>query len=75
MLARRHEPQRLEAPRARVVVLEEEPVDLQLAEQRLGDEVVATLGAQEERKLPRHMCVVTVSPAGRPASAALICRM
>jgi hypothetical protein len=30
---------------------------------------------QEERKLPRHMCVVTVSPSGRPSSAALICRM
>src|SRR5688572_14826364 len=31
--------------------------------------------AHEDRKLPRHMWVVTVSPSGRPASAALICLM
>ena len=43
-LARRHEAQRLEAAGAGVVVLEEEAVDLELAEQRLGDEVVAALG-------------------------------
>ena len=43
-LARRHEAQRLEAARARVVPLHEEPVDRELVEQRLGDEVVAALG-------------------------------
>ena len=43
-LARRHEPQRLEPAGAGVVVLQEEAVDLQPAEQRLGDEVVAALG-------------------------------
>src|SRR3954451_20205250 len=43
-LARRHETQRLEAARAGVVVLEEEPVDVQAAEQCLRDEVVAALG-------------------------------
>jgi 5-methyltetrahydropteroyltriglutamate--homocysteine methyltransferase len=31
--------------------------------------------AHDDRKLPRHMWVVTASPAGRPASAALICLM
>ena len=44
LLALRDEPQRLEAARARVVPLHEEAVDLELAEQRLGDEVVAALG-------------------------------
>ena len=43
-LARRHEPQRRERAGPLVVVLQEEPVDLQLGEQRLGDEVVAALG-------------------------------
>src|SRR5262249_57588533 len=43
-LAGRHEAQRLEAAGALVVVLEEEPVDVQLAEQRLGDEVVPAGG-------------------------------
>ena len=65
-LARRHEAQRLEAARARVVVLEEEAVDVELAEQRLGDEVVAALGRPRERKLPRHMCDADAH-AGRAA--------
>ena len=39
-----HEPQRLEPSGAGVVVLEEEAIHVELAEQRLGDEVVATLG-------------------------------
>ena len=43
-LARRDESQRLERARALVVVLEEVAVDLEVAEQRLGDEVVAALG-------------------------------
>src|SRR5262249_60038821 len=42
--AGRDEPQRLEAPGAGVVVFEEEPVHRQLAEQGLGDEVVAAGG-------------------------------
>src|SRR3954465_6198458 len=44
LLARGHEAQRLEAPRAGVVVLEEEAVDGEVVEQRLGDVVVAALG-------------------------------
>ena len=44
LLSLRHEPQRLEAARALVVVLEEEAVHLEVAEERLGDEVVASLG-------------------------------
>ena len=44
LLALRHEPQRLEATGALVVVLQEEAVDGELGEQRLGDEVVAALG-------------------------------
>ena len=40
----RHEAQRLEAAGALVVVLEEEAVDVELVEERLGDEVVAALG-------------------------------
>ena len=44
LLARRHEPQRLEAAGALVVVLQEEAVHVELGEQRLGDEVVAALG-------------------------------
>src|SRR5256886_6574162 len=44
VLARRHEPQRGEAAGAGVVVFEEEPVHGELAEQRLGHEVVAALG-------------------------------
>src|SRR5260370_40495554 len=40
-LALGHEAQRLEPARARIVVFEEEAVDLELAEQRLGDVVVA----------------------------------
>ena len=67
-LSRGQEPQRLEAAGAGVVVLQEEPVDVEAAEEGLGDEVVAALGAQDERKLPRHRCVVTVMPAGRPAA-------
>src|SRR5918998_2271273 len=43
-LARRHEAQRLESPGAGVVVLQEEPVDLQAAEEGLRDEVVTALG-------------------------------
>ena len=43
-LALRHEPQRLEAAGPLVVVLEEETVHVELAEQGLGDEVVAALG-------------------------------
>src|SRR4051795_1697749 len=43
-LALRHEAQRLESARALVVPLHEEAVDGELAEQRLGDEVVAALG-------------------------------
>src|SRR3954452_7767415 len=43
-LALRDEAQRLEPARALVVPLHEEPVDLELVEQRLGDEVVAALG-------------------------------
>ena len=43
-LALRDEAQRLEAARAGVVPLHEEAVDVELAEQRLGDEVVAALG-------------------------------
>src|SRR6266705_912024 len=42
-LALGDEAQRLEAAGAGVVVFEEEPVDRQLVEQRLGDEVVAAL--------------------------------
>src|SRR5215211_7700471 len=38
------EPQRLESARPLVVVLQEEAVDREAAEQRLGDEVVAALG-------------------------------
>src|SRR5579875_1985185 len=41
LLARRHEAQRREGARALVVELEEEAVDVELAEQRLRDEVVA----------------------------------
>src|SRR5207247_9615822 len=40
----RHKTQRREATRARIVVFEKEPIDRQLAEQRLGDMVVAALG-------------------------------
>src|ERR1017187_4091557 len=36
--------QRLKAAGTRVVVLQEEPVHVELAEQRLGDEVIAALG-------------------------------
>ena len=43
-LPRRHEAQRGEAAGAGVVELQEEAVDVELAEQRLGDEVVAALG-------------------------------
>src|SRR3954454_25254583 len=43
-LAGRKEAQRLEAARAGVVPLHEEAVDVELVEQRLGDEVVAALG-------------------------------
>ena len=43
-LAGRYEAQRREPARPRVVVLEEEPVDAQLREERFGDEVVAALG-------------------------------
>src|SRR5579875_3480555 len=39
-LSRRDEAQRLEAARARVVPLHEEAVDVELVEERLGDEVV-----------------------------------
>ena len=44
LLALGHETQRLEAAGALVVELEEVAVDVQVAEQRLGDEVVAALG-------------------------------
>ena len=57
--ALRQEAQRLEAARALVVPLEEEAVHLELVQKRLGDEVVAALAAHEERKLPRHIWVVT----------------
>src|SRR5271165_6159065 len=40
----RHEPQWLEAAGARIVVFEEEAVDLKLAEQSLGDMVVTAFG-------------------------------
>jgi hypothetical protein len=43
LLARRHEAERLEAAGALVVVLEEEAIDLEPAEEGLGDEVVAAL--------------------------------
>ena len=43
-LVRRHVAQRLEIARALVVVLQEEAVDGELVEQRLGHEVVAALG-------------------------------
>ena len=51
-LARRHEPQRLEPARPRVVVLEEEAVHVQPAEQRLGHEVVAALGRPRRPEVP-----------------------
>jgi len=51
------------------------PAAHEFAEQRHGDEVVPPSAAQEERKLPRHMCVVTVMPTGLSASTWLICRM
>ena len=55
-LARRDEPQRLEAAGALVVVLEEEAVDVELAEQRLGDEVVAALGRPRRAEVaPAHV--------------------
>ena len=59
-LVRRHEPQRREAARALVVVLEEVGVDLQLVEQHLGDGVVAA---------GREVHAAEVAPAemdGRP---------
>ena len=55
-LARRHEAQRFEPARARVVVLQKEPVDVQLGEQRLGHEVVATLGRPRRAEVaPAHV--------------------
>ena len=45
-LGRGFDEQRGEAARALVVVLQEEAVDIELAEQRLGDEVVAALGRE-----------------------------
>ena len=44
ILPLRHEAQRLEAAGALVVVLDEVAVDVELAEERLGDEVVAARG-------------------------------
>src|SRR5215217_4932813 len=50
------EPQRLEPARALVVVLQEEAVDLEAAEQRLGDEVVAALGGPGRAEVaPAHV--------------------
>ena len=67
-LALRQEAQRLEAARALVVLLQEEAVDLELVEERLGDEVVAAFGDPDDLKLPRHRWVVTAIPrAGRRA--------
>ena len=44
LAAPRNEAQRLEPARARVVVFQEEAIDRKLAEQSLGDMVVAALG-------------------------------
>ena len=74
-LAGRHEPQRLEAARALVVVLEEEAVDVELGEQRLGDEVVAALGRPGGAEVAAAHVGGDGQPSGRPASAALIWRM
>ena len=65
LLARRHEAQRLEAAGALVVVLEEEPVDVELAEQRLGDEVVAALGRPRRAEVAAAQVRRDVQ-AGRP---------
>ena len=54
LLALRHETQRLEAAGAVGVVFEEIAVDVDLAEQHLGDELVAARAMKVERKLPRQ---------------------
>src|SRR5215469_1142522 len=55
-LARRHEAQRLEAAGTVVVVLEEEPVHVQLAEQCLGNEVIpAGRGPGGPEVAPAHV--------------------
>ena len=66
-LARRHEAQRREATGALVVVLEEEAVDLELGEQRLGDEVVGALGRPRRAEVPAAQVgghVHVLRPAG-----------
>ena len=52
LVALRQEAQRLESARALVVPLHEEPVHLELVEQRLGDEVVASLGGPGGAEVP-----------------------
>ena len=55
-LSLRHEAQRLEAARPLIVVLQEEAVHVQLAEQCLGDEVVAALGRPGRAEVtPAHV--------------------
>ena len=74
--ALRQEAQRLEAARALVVPLHEEPVDLELVEERLGDEVVAALGRPTTSGSCRGTCAS--SPPSRragSASASLMWRM
>src|SRR5712671_727119 len=51
LLPARHKAQRFEATRAGVVVFQEEAVDRELAEQCLGDVVVATLGHPGRAKI------------------------
>ena len=76
LLALRQEAQRLEAARALVVPLHEEAVDVELVEQRLGDEVVAALRRPRRLEVAAARCASSrSSPAGRPASASLMWRM
>ena len=63
-----HEAQRREIAGARVVVFEEEPVDFEPVEHRLGDRLVAALGMPALSELPRHRCTVIFMSLGRPAS-------
>jgi hypothetical protein len=67
LLARGHEPQRGKGARAGVVELEEEPVDIQAGEQRLGDEVVAALGR------PRGLEVAAAHVRGHPHALRSTC--
>ena len=67
-LAGRHEAQRLEAARAGVVVLEEEAVDLEVVEERLGDVVVAALRHPRGLEVAAAQVAVTAMPSGRPSA-------